>query len=194
MDFDISGSGLIEEMIIPVDILAKSDLPMIINEEQPPKEIDDFVQPDYEIKTETLDIDAIPNLTRDFEELTEDVEDTEDDFEDPEGLDVLNEDFAEEGSAEVLQVTEEIITDDEDILNSAVETNCNCKSELSKMISDPKSILTQTLVETIKQELRESFEEKYESQIKSCEVKVSFITESSGNLSNAYISVNRLGE
>ena len=174
MDLYISGSGLIEEMIIPVDILSKSELPMTVNEGEPPKEIDDFVQPDYEIKTETLDIDAIPNLTRDFEELTEDVQETEADFEDPEGLDVPNEDFAEEGSAEVLQVTEEIITDDEDILNSAVETDCNCKTELSKMISDPKSILTQTLIETIKQELRESFEEKYESQIKSCELKVQF--------------------
>ena len=157
IDLDISGSGSIEELIIPVDILAKSELPLDINDDELPKE--DFVQPDYEIKTETLDIESIPNLTRDFEELTED------DFEAPE-------DFAEEGSAEILQVSEEIITDDEDILNSSIETDCNCKTELSKMISDPKSILTKTLIDTIKQELRESFEEKYETQIKSCEVKV----------------------
>ena len=142
-------------MIIPVDILAKSELPLDINDDKLPKE--DFVQPDYEIKTETLDIASIPNLTRDFEELTED------NFE-------VNEDFAEEGSAEILQVSEEIITDDEDILNSS--TDCNCKTELSKMISDPKSILTKTLIDTIKQELRDSLEEKYETQIKSCEVKV----------------------
>lgn len=154
---DISGSGSIEELIIPVDILAKSEFPLDINVEEPPKK--DFVQPDYEIKTETLDIESIPNLTRDFEEPPED------DF-------GALEDFAEEGSAEILQVSEEIITDDEDILNSSAETDCNCKAELSKMISDPKSILTKTLVDTIKQELRESFEEKYESQIKSCEVKV----------------------
>ena len=130
---------------------------MDINDDEIPKK--NFVQPDYEIKTETLDIDSIPNLTRDFEELTEH------DFEAPE-------DFTEEGSAEILKVSEEIITDDEDILNSSIETDCNCKAELSKMISDPKSILTKTLIDTIKQELRESFEEKYETQIKSCEVKV----------------------
>ena len=152
---DISGSGSIEELIIPVDILAKSELPLDINDGKPPKE--DFVQPDYEIKTETLDIASIPNLTRHFEELTEE------NFE-------VHEDFAEEGSAEILQVSEEIITDDEDILNSS--TDCNCKTELSRMISDPKSILTKTLIDTIKQELRDSLEEKYETQIKSCEVKV----------------------
>lgn len=171
MDLDISGSGLIEDMVIPVDILSKAELPLKVNDENSNVEKsseEKFVQPDYEIKTETLDIESIPNLGRDFEELTED-------FEDPEGL----EDFTEEGSAEELQVSEEIITDDEDILNSSIETDCNCKAALSKMISDPKSILTKTLIETIKQELRGSFEEKYETQIKSCEHKVLF-TEISG--------------